>query len=130
MTILRRLTGRSFDNLTTSLGLSPAYKLRYGEIEFLPPPMIKKFRAQPIDQVGPSEMIQESVQKWIVSLTLEHATLFPTLEDWGKAIAPGSLWNVTLPNSDEWVPAIVEGDRRDGQRGRLNITLRAIGFDD
>ena len=129
MTILRRLTGRSLDALTTSLGLRPAYRLKYGTIEFIPCPMIKKVRAQPINQVGPSEMVQESVQKWTISLPIELALTFPTFQAWDEAIAPGALWSVTLPNSDVWQPAIVEGDRLDGNRGRVVITVRAIGLD-
>ena len=130
MTILQRLTGRSFDTLSTRLGMRPAYRLKYGTIEFIPCPMIKKSRAQPIDQVGPSEMVQESVQKWSVSLPIELTALFPTPQTWADAIAPGALWFVTLPNATEWMPAIVEGDRLDGNRGRVVITLRAIGLDD
>ena len=129
MTILRKLTGRSFDALTTSLGLRPAYRLKYGTIEFIPCPMIKKLRAQPINQVGPSEMVQESVQKWTISLPIELALVFPSFQAWDEAIAPGALWSVTLPNSDVWQPAIVEGDRLDGSRGRVVITVRAIGLD-
>ena len=129
MTILRKLTGRSFDSLVTSLGLRPAYRLKYGTIEFIPCPMIKKARAQPINQVGPSEMVQESVQKWTISLPIELALGFPTFQAWDEAIAPGALWSVTLPNSDVWQPAIIEGDRLDGSRGRVVITVRAIGLD-
>ena len=129
MTILRRYTGRSFDALVTSLGLRPAYRLKYGTIEFIPCPMIKKSRAQPINQVGPSEMVQESVQKWTISLPIELALVFPTFTVWDEAIAPGALWSVTLPNSEVWQPAIVEGDRLDGSRGRVVITVRAIGLD-
>ena len=129
MTILRKLTGRSFDALVTSLGLRPAYRLKYGTIEFIPCPMIKKSRAQPINQVGPSEMVQESVQKWTISLPIELALVFPTFQAWDEAIAPGALWFVTLPNSDVWQTAIVEGDRLDGSRGRVVITVRAIGLD-
>ena len=92
--------------------------------------MIKKSRAQPIDQIGPSEMVRESVQKWAVSLPIELTASFPTAQDWATAIAPGALWFVTLPNSTEWLAAIVEGDRLDGNRGRVVITLRAIGLDD
>ena len=130
MTILQRLTGRSFDTVATQLGLRPAYRLKYGTIEFIPCPMIKKSRAQPINQVGPSEMVQESVQKWSVSLPIELTALFPTPQVWAEAIAPGALWFVTLPNATEWMAAIVEGDRLDGNRGRVVITLRAIGLDD
>jgi hypothetical protein len=74
-------------------------------------------------------MVQESVQKWTISLCLEHADLFPSIAEWEAAISPGALWQVTLPNSTEWMDAIVEGDRRDGQRGRLNITIAAMGLD-
>ena len=130
MTILQRLTGRSFDTVATQLGLRPAYRLKYGTIEFIPCPMIKKSRAKPINQVGPSEMVQESVQKWAVSLPIELTALFPTPQVWAEAIAPGALWFVTLPNATEWMAAIVEGDRLDGNRGRVVITLRAIGLDD
>lgn len=130
MTVLRKLTGRSFDSLTTSLGLRPAYKLRHGAIDFTPCPMIKKVRAQPISQVGPPEMTTEAVQKWTISLPLECAALFPSVAEWEAAISPGSVWQITLPNSPDWMPALVEGDRRDGQRGRVNITVRAIGLDD
>ena len=129
MTILRKLTGRSFDALVTSLGLRPAYRLKYGTIEFIPCPMIKKARAQPINQVGPSEMVQESVQKWTISLPIELALVFPSFTAWDEAIAPGALWSVTLPNATEWMAAIVEGDRLDGSRGRVVITVRAIGLD-
>ena len=130
MTILQRLTGRSFDIVATQLGLRPAYRLKYGTIEFIPCPMIKKVRAQPINQVGPSEMVQESVQKWTISLPIELTALFPNPQVWAEAIAPGALWFVTLPNATEWMAAIVEGDRLDGNRGRVVITVRAIGLDD
>ena len=130
MTFLRHLTGRSFDTLAASLGLRPAYRLRYGSIEFIPCPMIKKSRAQPILQVGPSEMVRESVQKWAISLPLECAALFPTATEWENAIGPGAPWQVTLPNSEVWVDAIVEGDRLDGNRGRVVITIAARGLDD
>lgn len=129
MTLLRRLTGRSLDRLSTSLGLRPGYRLRYGTIEFIPCPRIKKNRSQPLGQLGPNELTQANVMKWTVSLPLECAALFPSIADWDTATSPGARWSVTLPNTETWVEAVVEGDRQDGHRGRVVITLAAIGLD-
>ena len=129
MTILRRLTGQSFDRLSTSLGLRPAYHLKYGAIEFIPCPLIKKNRSQPLIQLGPNELTQANVMKWTVSLPHECADLFPLIADWDSATAPGARWSVTLPNTETWIDTVVEGDRQDGHRGRVVITLAAIGLD-
>lgn len=129
MAILRRLTGRSFDSLTTSLGLRPAYRIRYGTIELTPPPSIKKNRSQPLSQLGPNELTQSNVMKWTVSLSLEWAALFPSIAAWEEAISPSARWEVTLPNTDTWIETVVEGDRQDGHRGRVVITLATIGMD-
>ncbi len=129
MTTLRRLTGRSLDRLSTSLGLRPAYRLRYGAIEFIPCPMIKKNRSQPLGQLGPNELTPANVMKWTVSLPIECAAMFPSIGDWDTATAPGARWSVTLPNTDTWIDTVVEGDRQDGYRGRVVITLAAIGLD-
>lgn len=129
MTILRRLTGRSFDRLSTSLGLRPAYRLKHGTIEFIPCPLIKKNRSQPLGQLGPNELTQANVMTWTVSLPLECAALFSSIADWDTATAPGARWSVTLPNIETWVDTVVEGDRQDGHRGRVVITLAAIGLD-
>jgi len=129
MTILRQLTGRSLDRLSTALGLRPGYQLKYGAIIFDPPPLIKKNRSQPLSQLGPSELTQGSVMKWSVSLPLEYIELFPSPAEWQAAISAGARWCVTLPNTDTWVETIVEGDRQDGNRGRVVITLAAIELD-
>lgn len=129
MTILRQLTGRSLDRLSASLGLRPAYRLKYGAIEFIPPPTIKKLRSEPISTVGPNELTASAVQKWRISLPLECAALFPSIEQWEASLESGARWQVTMPNKTDWIDAIVEGDRQDGQRGRVVITLAAIGLD-
>lgn len=130
MTVLRRLTGRSFDAITVSLGYRPAYRLRYKDFELVPCPLIKKFKSQPIEQVGSSELIQESVQKWNVSLPIEWEQAFPSPQMYREALKPGAQWETTLPDTNEWIQAIVEGDFKSGNRGRVTFTLRGKGIDD
>jgi hypothetical protein len=67
--------------------------------------------------------------KWTVSIPLECADLFSSIADWDTATFPGARWSVTLPNTETWVETVVEGDRQDGHRGRVVITLAAIGLD-
>lgn len=127
--ILHQLTGRSLDSLSVSLGLRSAYRLKYGTIEFNPVPKIKKVRSEPISTVGPNELTASAVQKWKVSIPLECADLFPSIAAWESSLESGARWQVTLPNKTAWVDTIVEGDRLDGERGRVVITLAAIGLD-
>ena len=125
--LIRQLTGASFDRLLHKLGAIGAYRLRYGDVELTPTPRIKKFRSQPADQLGPSELTSESVMKWKISLPMETLTLLP---DWKGATSANRLWLVTEPNETLWIPAKTEGDRLDGERGHVVITIAAFGIEE
>ena len=125
--IIRQFTGASFDRLLHRLGTIGAYRLRYGDIEIVPTPRIKKFRSQPADQLGPSELTSESVMKWKISIPIGTAAL---LTNWREATRANQLWFITEPDGTVWIPARTEGDRLDGERGHVVITIAAFGVDE